>query len=71
MYYVLDRFEEDFAVLENIDNTEIINIKKDLLSDDIKEGDVLENINDTWIFNKDKTEERRKKIDDKFNSLWK
>lgn len=70
-YYILDRFEEDFAVLESLEDAETINIKKTLLPSNLKEGDVLLRDESGWAFDKEKTEERRNKINDKLNSLWK
>lgn len=70
MFYVVDRFEENIAVLENLDNNSRLNISKTFLPSEIKEGDVLEQVNEEWFFNKEKNEERKNKINDKFNSLW-
>ncbi len=70
-YYVLDRFEEDFAVLENLKNTQTINIKRNLLLSNLKEGDVILKTDMGWILDEEKTKERKNKIDSKLNSLWK
>ena len=39
--YIIDRFEGDFAVCENYDTEEIIDILKEKLPNDAKEGDIL------------------------------
>ena len=39
--YIIDRFEGDFAVCENYDTEEIIDILKEKLPNDAKEGDII------------------------------
>ena len=40
MKYIIDRFEEDLAVLEG-ENKEMLNVPRGFLPDDAKEGDCL------------------------------
>lgn len=64
MKFIIDRFEGDFAVAE-LENYDIIDIPRVLLPEETKEGDVL-NI----IIDKDETEKRRQRIEDKFKRLF-
>jgi hypothetical protein len=70
MIYIVDRIEDDIAVLENKDTKEIINIpKKDLPK--IKEGSVLKYENDKYTIDKEEEEKRKKAVLEKFNKLRK
>ena len=40
--YSVDRFEGEYAVLENRKTNEIKNVKKDMLPENIKEGSILQ-----------------------------
>lgn len=73
--YLIDRFEEEFAVCENYsenEDDEIImkNIEKDIIPDDAKEGDIIVVSEDGKIYidyeqtkiRKEKMEELRKKL---------
>lgn len=63
MRFTIDRFEGDFAVVE-LENREMLDIPKILLPDDSKEGDILLIVRDTG-----ETENRKKRIEDKFKKL--
>ena len=68
--FVIDRFEGDFAVCENIDTKEMYNIEIEKLPQDIKEGSIIKLENGKYI----KDEEREKEISDrikkKMDDLW-
>ncbi len=68
MTYIVDRIEENIAILENKDTNEIIEITLDKLPN-IKEGNVLKYQNNTYIIDKEEEENRRKEILEKFNRL--
>ena len=68
--YVLDRFEGNIAILENRESKELIEIEKDSLPTDIKEGDILNKINDKFIKNLEQTEEISERIKNKMDDLW-
>lgn len=70
MLYAFDRIEEEYGVLISLENEEIKNVKLSLLPKEAKEGDILFFSDNSWILDKEKTEERKKLINDKFNSLW-
>ncbi|AEE90874.1 conserved protein of unknown function [Tepidanaerobacter acetatoxydans Re1] len=59
MYAVVDRFEDKYAVLET-DDGQMLNIKRQLLPEDTKEGDVV-NLDDMTV-DKNETEIRKNVI---------
>lgn len=63
MKFIIDRFEDECAVIE-LFNGEITEIYKNILPIDAKEGDILE-----IIIHKDETLERKKCIQDRFEKL--
>ena len=70
MEFIIDRFEENFAVLID-ENDNIINVLKNMLPSEIKEGDVLAYYDGSYTVNKNKTDMLRKANHDLLNSLWK
>lgn len=68
--FTVDRFEENYVVLENRKTNEIINVDKDELPEGIDEGDILDRINGKYIMDRDKTEEVSNRIEEKMNNLW-
>ncbi len=70
MDYVIDRFEGDFAVCQNILDDSIRNIKKNIIPNDVKEGDIITFENGKYFFDEKKTNERKKYIKEKFDALW-
>lgn len=64
MKFTIDRFEGDFAVVE-LEDKEMVDLPLSLLPENAKEGDIL-NI----TIDNDATERRRKRIQDKFDSLF-
>lgn len=64
MNFIIDRFEGDYAVVE-LENKEIVDIPRVILPVEAKEGDLI-NIS----IQKTETENREKRIQDKFNSLF-
>ena len=70
--YIVDRFEESFVVLEYTDeNGEVLFIKtaKDSLSSDVREGDVVYLENGIYYADVSATEQRRRKILERLNSI--
>lgn len=68
--WVVDRFEENFAICENTETKEIKKIEKSILPNNIKEGTVLKyNENKYELYSKEqkKIEER---IQAKMRRLW-
>jgi len=71
MYFVIDRFEGNFAVCENYDTEEFVNIDKSKLPSNSKEGDFLLFENNEYIIDVKKTDERKKYIENKLKSVFK
>ncbi len=69
MIYIVDRIEDNIAVLENKETNEIINIDISLLPTNLKEGNVLRYENNTYILDNDEEEKRRQLLLEKFNKL--
>ncbi len=65
---ILDRFEENFAVIENGD--EMISVSRELVSADAREGDVLTEMDGRYFPDKEETQKRRERITRLQNSLW-
>lgn len=64
MNFIIDRFEGDYAVVE-LENKDMIDIPRTILPVDAKEGDIINiSIQET------ETENQKKRIQDKFNSLF-
>ena len=68
--YSVDRFEGEYAVLENRKTNEIKNVKKDMLPENIKEGSILQYVNGKYTYNEELTKEENTRIQDKMNKLW-
>ena len=68
--YSVDRFEGEYAVLENRKTNEIKNVKKDMLPENIKEGSILQYVNGKYTYNEELTKEETNRIQEKMNKLW-
>ena len=66
--YIVDRFEEDFVVLEK-ETGGSINIKRELLPE-AKRGDVLTEENGAFVIDEQETLERKRRISEKMNKLF-
>ena len=69
MKVTIDRFEGDFAVCEKADRT-MINIKKDRLPRDVKEGDALIIEGDSIKVDSAETAKRVKDAKSLMDKLW-
>ena len=69
MRVIIDRFEGDFAVCEKEDRT-MLNIKRDKLPSDAKEGDALIINGDTITVDTTTTEKRKNAVNKLFSSLF-
>jgi len=68
--YIIDRFEGLFAICEN-EGKKFINIRIELLPPDAKEGDCLYiNENGVYFIDYENTEESRRRIRSKLDSLF-
>lgn len=66
--YILDRFEEDFAVLEREDGSTQA-VKKSLL-ENAKEGDVLILSDGKYVVDAEETAQRRIRIEEKAKKVF-
>ena len=68
--YSVDRFEGEYAVLENRKTNEIKNVKKDTLPENIEEGSILQYVNGKYTLNEERTIEENNRIKDRMKNLW-
>lgn len=69
MFGTIDRFEEEFAVVE-FDDRKVVNILKDKLPKEAKEGDVLKFNEDIITIDYKETEKRRREIEELTKDLF-
>jgi len=69
MKAIIDRFEGDFAICE-LEDKSMINIEKDKLPNNAKEGSVLNVQGNNITFDETETKERNERIKKLMNSLW-
>ena len=67
--YIIDRFEDEYAVCEDQDTEDMIDILIEKLPEDVEEGDVIVEENDTFYIDHEETELRRKQMAELLNSL--
>ena len=70
MYYIVDRIEENFAVCENFETQEFIQIELSKLPAEIKSGDVIKYENEVYLLDFEETEKRKQIIHKKIKGLW-
>ena len=71
MKFAIDRIEKDIAVLENIDNNDIIEVYVNELPNNVKEKDIVKKENNKYILDIKEKEERISRINEKFKMLKK
>ena len=69
MELIVDRLEEEYIVCED-ENKNIVNILKDEVEDEVKEGDIIVFVDGKYIINKEKTKNRKEYIQDLIKDLW-
>lgn len=69
MELIIDRFEDQYAVCED-ENKKILNIKKEEIPKNAKEGDIIIYINGKYVLDKEKTLSRKKYIESLTKDLW-
>lgn len=67
--YIIDRFEGEFAVCER-DDLKFENIEKIKLPKGVNEGDVISFDGEKYIKNVEKTNDKKKYIEDLTKDLW-
>ncbi|MDD2482625.1 MAG: DUF3006 domain-containing protein [Lutispora sp.] len=69
MRYIIDRFEGDYAVCEDV-NKEIINIERTEIPSEAKEGDVIVRHEGKIYIDIDETNKRKENIQRLMDDLW-
>ncbi|MCB2305608.1 DUF3006 domain-containing protein [Clostridium estertheticum] len=69
MKVTIDRFEGFYAVCEKEDRA-MMNIKRNDIPSEAKEGDVLNIINDKITIDNEETKKRKKEIEELTKNLW-
>ncbi|AEB74714.1 conserved hypothetical protein [Clostridium botulinum BKT015925] len=69
MFGVIDRFEEEFAVVE-LDDRKVINILKEKLPKEAKEGYVIKIADESITIDYEETEKRKKEIEELTKDLF-
>lgn len=67
---IIDRFEEDIAVCEVLGTNTLVNIKKDKLPINIKEGNVLKFNNGRYVIDFNKSSKIKENIENIVKDLW-
>ena len=70
MYVIIDRFEDEYAVVEMPDK-KMLNIEKNKIPPEAKEGDVLKIENDKIFIDEIETIKRKMEIEKMMNDIWK
>ncbi|NMA68528.1 MAG: DUF3006 domain-containing protein [Desulfitobacterium sp.] len=66
---IIDRFEGDYAVVEK-ENRKFVNIPREALPLEAKEGDVIIQVGTEYRIDQSETEKRRKRIEELSRNLW-
>ena len=69
MKYVIDRFEENYAILENMETQEMTEVLKELIPIHAREGSVLVLKEQQYFYDRKETRKRKKNILEKFERL--
>ena len=67
--YVIDRFEENYAVLEDLEGS-IFNAEKRYIDKEAKEGDILYKKDNFYYIDNEATRLRKEEIDKLMKGLW-
>ena len=67
--YIVDRIEENLVILESINKKRTEEIEIDKFPENIKEGDIIDYIDNKYIINEQKTLETKNNIRNRFNRL--
>lgn len=70
MKYIIDRIEQNIAICED-ENGNIVEIPKENLPQDIKEGSCIIEQNSIYILDENSTNKKREEIKKRMDNLWK
>ena len=69
MFYIVDRIEENIIVLQD-ENGHMINLNKNSVDENVKEGDCLKKENNKFLFDMEETKKRKMRIDKLMKGMW-
>jgi len=69
MPWIIDRYEEGFAILENSETSEILEVSRKEMPKGAREGHVLKIENGQYCLDLEETANRRQRIQEKFSKL--
>ena len=69
MYYTVDRTEGCFAVLED-ESGQTKDVRLCCLPENIKEGDILKFENNIYTIDEERTQQRKKNLEERLNKLF-
>lgn len=69
--YTVDRIENGIVILENRDNNTMIEVNICEFDFDINDGDIIDYIDNKYVKNKEKTENKKRDIRSRFDRLKK
>ena len=67
--FTVEKIEGYIVTLEDRNNNVFLEINKDILPSNIKEGDILDLVDNKYIINEESTKRVKEDIRNKFNSL--
>lgn len=67
--YTVEKIENNIVTLEDRNKNIFFDIDKNILPENIKEGDILDLVDNKYIINEKTTKEIKENIRNKFNSL--
>lgn len=70
MAYVLDRFEGDTAVLQQLEGDAVLMLTRGALPEGAREGDVLVCQGGVWRMDSQRTDARRRSLQQRFFGLF-
>jgi len=66
---IIDRFEGDFVIIEDVDTERISRVERDMFPQNVREGDVVEEREDGYIVNAEATSLRRNQIVERLRKM--
>ena len=69
--YTIDRFEGEYAVCEDCESEEIVNILRNKIEAKAKEGDIIKLVDDKYVVDEEETKKAREEIKELMDKLWK
>ena len=69
-FFSIDRFEEDFAVCEDLETGKMVNIEKFLLPENVKESSIIKCKDGKFILDFEETSKKQEEIKNMVNNLF-